>query len=181
MKKKVQLVFLNENTIMLSYDYSAPIEKLWNAVSQPEELSKWMMKTEMERSVGGHFNFEGGWTGWIGELKEQEHIQFNSSDESYTRFELKQGINDNVGLRLVDKLRQDLVAPSQEEIQNRQYGGMGTHWVGLLAGWHDFLLALEAYLAHEQIADYYDPLCKHYDEQLRNKYQGSLKKKKDHL
>ncbi len=49
-------------------------------------------------------------------------------------------------------------------------GGKGTHWVGLLAGWDDFLLALESHLTNKEIEDHFDHLCQKYKNLLGKKY-----------
>lgn len=171
--KKVNLEFLDRNKILFKCDYQISKERLWNAISKTEELNQWFMKTEWDFQVGGKFTFEGGWEGWIEELSEFEFIQFNSSNKSFTRFDLKPAKNGML-LLLTDQISQDLVAPPGDDIHSFQPGGQGTHWTGLLAGWEDFLLALESHLANKEIEDHFDPLCLKYKSLLEKKY-GPIK------
>ena len=67
-------------------------------------------------------------------------------------------------IRLTHKLAKDFTVPEHvkeiaewsdermkkiNEIEFYQPGGTGTHWVGLVAGWHCFLDALEGHLREE--------------------------------
>ncbi|MEZ5018111.1 MAG: SRPBCC domain-containing protein [Flavipsychrobacter sp.] len=170
MVQSIQLNTLDKNTAVFIGQYNVSLAKIWQAISTDEGLAKWFMKSKMDVEVGGVFQFEGGWEGWIAALKELEYIQFNSSEVSYTRFELRP-TTVGVELRLVDKLPPAIEAQGDSDIQNFQPNGKGTHWVGLLAGWHDFLLALESYLAKKEIADNYKELCDVYKDLLDKQRQ----------
>ena len=65
--------------------------------------------------VGGAFSFEKGWDGWISELENQGYVQFNSSHESFTRFEIEPD-GDGTLFHLIDKLPGDFVM----EVGSRQ-------------------------------------------------------------
>ena len=80
-------------------------------------------------------------------------------------------------LHLTDQIPLDLDAPSGDNIHNLQPGGQGTHWVGLLAGWEDFLLALENHLANKGIEDHFDHLCLKYESLLKKKYGYAANKR----
>ena len=128
------------------------------------------METDLELQIDGKYEFKDGWSGWIGDFREHQFIQFNSSNESFTRFELKPGPK-VTELHLIDRLPPDITAPSDNHLQNRQPGGKGTHWVGLLAGWHDFLNGLKSHLGQEKIEDNYETLCAQYVNFLQKQYQ----------
>ena len=172
--EKVNLEFLDRNKVLFKCHYQVPKERLWNAISKTEELNQWFMKTEWDFREGGKFTFEGGWEGWIEKLNEFEFVQFNSSAKSFTRFDLKPAEN-GTELHLTDQIPLDLVAPPDKNIHNIQPGGQGTHWVGLLAGWDDFLLALESHLANKEIEDHFDHLCLKYKSLLEKKYESNWK------
>ncbi len=175
----VILEFLDSNKVLFKYHYQVSQERLWNALSNTAALSQWFMKTEWDFREGGRFKFEGGWEGWIEALREFEFIQFNSSTKSFTRFDLKP-MKNGAELQLTDQLPQDLVAPQGDALHNLQPGGQGTHWVGLLAGWDDFLLALEHYLANKEIEDHFDHLCLKYKDHLEKKYGSTHKNTSGH-
>ncbi len=161
--------YLDKNTVLFVREYAVSGDRLWQAVSQQDELSIWFMETNLELRIDGKYEFKDGWNGWIGDLREPDFIQFNSSNESFTRFVLKPGAT-GTELHLIDRLPPDISAPPDNQIQNQQPGGKGTHWVGLLAGWHDFLEALKSYLAGEKIEDNYETLCMQYSNFLQKKY-----------
>lgn len=171
--KNINVEFPDRNKVLLKCHFHISKEKLWSAISRTEELNQWFMKTDWDFRVGGKFTFEGGWKGWIEDLNEFEFIQLNSSDKSFTRFDLKP-VENGIELHLTDQIPRDLVAPSNDPLQNAQPGGPGTHWVGLLAGWEDFLLALESHLANEEIKDHFDGLCLKYKSLLTKKYGSAV-------
>ncbi len=161
--------YINTHTVLFERKYPTSLQRLWKAVSEKNELDTWLMETEIDLRAGGKFEFKGGWNGWIGELKEFEYIQFNSAEDAFSRFELEP-LDGFCLLRLIDKLPADITAPKGSAMENSQPGGKGTHWVGLLAGWHDFLDGLEAYLAGERIEDNYSKLCHMYGAFLERKF-----------
>lgn len=173
--EQMRFEFLESNKVLFKCHYQVSKERLWNAISKTEELGQWFMKTEWDFRVGGKFTFEGGWEGWIEALSAFEFVQFNSSNKSFTRFDVKPFAN-GTELHVTDQIPQDLVAPSDDHMHNIQPGGEGTHWVGLLAGWEDFLLALESHLTNKEIGDHFDPLCLKYKSLLEKKYGSSQKR-----
>lgn len=168
--EKVTLEFLDKNKVRFTCRYPVSKERLWKAISDTKELNLWFMKTEWDFQVGGKFNFEEGWDGWIEELSEFEHIQLNSAKDAFTRFDIKP-VETATELHLTDQIPKDLTAPSEDSIYNIQPGGKGTHWVGLLAGWHDFLLALDNHLAHKEIQDFFYDFSLKYKNLLEQKYR----------
>ncbi|MEM1340288.1 MAG: SRPBCC domain-containing protein [Bacteroidota bacterium] len=178
--EKVQIKFLAGNRVLFKSFYEVPKVQLWHAITKPEELENWFMKTEIDIRVGGKFAFKGGWKGWIENLKVFEYIQYNSSLESFTRLDIISTKN-GVELHLKDQIPEDMIAPTDPGIQHIQPGGNGTHWVGLLAGWHDFLLALHSHLLREEVEDHFDLLCLKYRKILNDRYALKRPKNSYHL
>lgn len=61
--------------------YSAPVDRVWAALTQPEALSKWFMQADFESTVGYQFTFkdkpQGQWDGILrGEVltAEEPHL-----------------------------------------------------------------------------------------------------------
>ncbi len=169
----IYLEFLERNKVLFKCWYPISKERLWKALSDTEELGQWFMKTEWDFQVGGKFKFEGGWDGWIEVLREFECIQCNSSNNAFTRFDLK-SVKNGTELQLTDQIPEDLAAPQDDSIYNMQPGGKGTHWIGLLAGWEDFLLALTSHITNKEIEDHFDRLCAKYSAFLKKKYAATV-------
>ncbi|MGH7440554.1 MAG: SRPBCC family protein [Polyangiaceae bacterium] len=63
--------------LTMEFDFPHPPAKVWRALTEPELVSKWLMKTDMKLAVGQPFTFkmqpQGGWDGVIDcEMKEIE-------------------------------------------------------------------------------------------------------------
>ena len=171
---KIHLEFLEHNKVLFTCRYPISKERLWKALSDTGELEQWFMKTEWDFQVGGKFKFESGWDGWIEALREFEYLQCNSSNNAFTRFDLKP-VENGTELHLTDQIPKDLASPQEDTICNMQPGGKGTHWVGLLAGWEDFLLALGNHTTNTEIEDHFDRLCLKYKDLLQEKYASTFK------
>jgi uncharacterized protein YndB with AHSA1/START domain len=56
-------------TLRLDFDFAAPPEKVWRALTEKELLSKWLMPTDMVAKVGHKFQFRsepyGKWNGIV--------------------------------------------------------------------------------------------------------------------
>ena len=65
------------------------------------------------------------------------------------------------GARVPERIARD------EPFGARQPGGPGTHWVGVAAGWHSFVDALEAHVSDAAPRLAYKDLASRYDELLR--------------
>lgn len=161
--------FLDRHTISFKRSFMVSTERLWAAVSTKQELDVWFMETDLELRVNGQYTFKDGWDGWISELKPFECIQCDSSEVSYTRFDLESQGKGTL-LTVTDRLKPDLIMDKQENIWDLQPGGPGTHWVGIVAGWHDFLEALEAHIYGNPVQDHYHELCLFYADFLKQHY-----------
>ena len=168
---------VDRNTIAFERRFPDKLERVWSAITVKDEIDHWFMKTELDLRVGGAFSFEKGWDGWISELENQCYVQFNSSHESFTRFEIELDV-DGTLFHLIDKLPDDFVmevgcrqdSPIEDSdtekmrlVGYNQPGGPGTHWTGVVAGWHAFVDSLESYLTgepsgegHNRVSIFYD-------------------------
>lgn len=95
--------------ISLQRDYDAPIEDVWDALTDPERLSRWFLPVSGDYRIGGRFQFEGNAGGqivacerpyrlevtWVyGETAGEAaasvlEIRLSSVDAESTRFELR--------------------------------------------------------------------------------------------
>ena len=161
--------FPDKHTVLFERAIAAPREKIWAALTQKHALDQWFMETEIDLRTHGKFSFKGGWDGWIAALQPLEYIQFNSSKEAFSRFEIHPGQQGHV-VRVIDRMGTAIAITDQTAIADQQPGGPGTHWVGVLAGWHDFADALTAYLKEEKPKDRYEALCVFYKDFLERHY-----------
>ena len=102
-----RVTVVDRNTIAFERRFPDKLERVRSAITV-DEIDHWFMKTELDLRVGGAFSFEKGWDGWISELENQCYVQFNSSHESFTRFEIELD-GDGTLFHLIDKLTDDFV------------------------------------------------------------------------
>lgn len=157
--------FPDKHTVQFKRSFSIPKEALWEAISKEDSLSQWFMQTNMEPGQGGKYSFKEGWNGWISTWEEGQCIQFNSSYEAWTRFEIIESA-EQVIFQLSDRLKSDLHFEDQNLAMNIQPNGPGTHSLGLLAGWHDFVDALDDYLHQRPIQDNFEAYIEQYSKWL---------------
>lgn len=171
--------FLDRNTIQFNRCFDTSIEKTWKALSIEKEIAKWFMPTELNLKIGGRYKFNGGWSGWIGALSPFSHIQFNTSDKSFTRFEINK-TKTGVDFLLIDKLPPEMPLPKDlpavkgiaNHITQNQPGGIGTHWTGIVAGWHSYVDALDTLLTGSSTHQSYVDLCYAYNSLLESYWQS---------
>ena len=51
--------------VRLSRDYDAPIEEVWDALTDPERIGRWFLPISGDYRLGGHYQFEGNAGGEI--------------------------------------------------------------------------------------------------------------------
>lgn len=171
------VTFVDRNTIAFERKFPDTPERIWSAITVKSELDQWFMETQLDLRVGGAFSFKKGWDGWISDLKNHRYAQFNSSDESFTRFEIEPD-GEGTLFHLIDRLRNDVVvevgsrkdvpiedsdAEQMRRIECNQPGGAGTHWTGVVAGWHGFVDSLEGYLTGRPLGESHNKMCIFYD------------------
>jgi uncharacterized protein YndB with AHSA1/START domain len=142
-------------------------ERLWTAISTRSGLSHWFMPTPYEVVPGGRFSFKGGWEGVITEVHALQRIQFtpDGTEDAFLRFEVSAAECGSV-FKLIDRMARELDAavtlPDAAQDTVYQPGGPGTHWSGILAGYHHGVDALEGYLTGSAPAHDYEQLCEQY-------------------
>ncbi|MEM7123760.1 MAG: SRPBCC domain-containing protein [Pseudomonadota bacterium] len=133
----------------LTFQRWLPVDRrhIWQAVSDPAELSQWFMETTMEARIGGRFSFKHGWNGVVSALEPGSAIAFTADQGGQTRFEIADSDN-GTRFHLLDRMGPGVTAPDGElgDLDTRQPGGPGTHWVGVAVGWHGFVDSLTGHL-----------------------------------
>lgn len=147
----------------------APIERVWEAVSTSDGLSKWFLvgqgqRREIDLRPGGIFKHH--WESVVLDFKEREYIDFG--DESFVgvgmRFELKPD-GDGTVFAFMDNWRDDFVAgpaPEGKPWEVAQPGGAGTPPSGVCAGWHFCIDSLETSLTGKTFTRSWEDRCKFY-------------------
>jgi len=125
------------------------------------------MPTAYEIREGARFSFGGGWDGTVTKVSSPNCIQFTPDDSgsAFLRFEIDNSESGCV-FRLIDRMASDRSAekmfPDEPIYRTYQPGGIGTHWSGVIAGYHGFVDQLEQYVAGKKANFDYDRMCKDY-------------------
>lgn len=151
-------VFLARNIMSWSRRIDAPVERVWETVTQKEHLDKWYMKAhQTELWVGGkHDWFRGG---AVDEFEPLRAIRFHGQGNSWQRFAIVPD-GDGTIFTLTDRMgdgaywedteweetENGWAQRPDERIAVRSPGGRGTHWVGVAAGYHGFVDSLDTYI-----------------------------------
>jgi uncharacterized protein YndB with AHSA1/START domain len=146
--------------------FEAPRERVWRALTEPEELAGWLAEAEIELRVGGSIVLkfdDGDERGTITELREPELLAYTWNEgetDSLVRFELEP---DGDGTRLM--LRHTF----EGEVDLSSYGG----------GWHHHLEQLVAQMAGTPIAwdsIRYRELKSEYERRAQQRREAELAK-----
>lgn len=159
---------LERNTLLLERHFAVSPERLWQAVATREGLGHWFMPTPHEIEEGGRFAFEGGWEGTVTRVDPPQCIEFtpDESPEAYLRFEIEPAAGGSL-FRLIDKMgpaadAAKLFGADTPKHLVYQPGGVGTHWSGVVSGYHGFVDALEAHLSGRAVPRDDDDLSRRY-------------------
>ncbi len=159
---------LEKNTLLFERHFEFPPERLWQAVATREGLSHWFMPTPFEIEQGGRFSFEGGWQGTVTRVEPPRCVQFTTdgSDEAWLRFEIEP-TSEGCLFRLIDKMGASadpgkIFSGDTPEHLVYQPGGLGTHWSGVVSGYHGFVDALESHVSGREVPCDVDDLGRRY-------------------
>ena len=158
------------STLTFTRTLDTDLKRAWQLITDQEHLSTWMFETKLELKVGGTFEFP-TWKGVISRLEDLQCIRFTAEQGGYSQFELSStGVNETTA-SLIDFLPEGMLVPDHltqgsEVFGMNQHGGPGTHWAGLLAGWHSGSDSLEAYAARREHSGDYMSLVRLYEAML---------------
>ena len=148
---------LEKNTLVWEREFPVKPEKLWDAIATKEGLSHWFMPTPFEIEQGGRFDWEGGTEGTITEIDPPHRIRFtpDRSDEADMLLEIEETENGCL-FKLTDKIEPGFDALKFFSADTPKYeiyqpGGIGTHWTGIVSGYHRFVDAWESYITGVEI------------------------------
>jgi uncharacterized protein YndB with AHSA1/START domain len=129
-------------SVLLTRSYGAPIEDVWDALTDPERIQRWLMPITGELKIGGSFQLEGNAGGEILECEPPSRFKVTfGGPTSLVEVRLTAGAEDET-----TELELDHTVPAEFA-----GGGVGALYVG--PGWDGALLGLALYLAGETIED----------------------------
>lgn len=171
------LSFLEESAILLDRRTAiyrrvlqTDIKTAWEFLANPDKLQLWMFGAEFEAMPGADFNFApDGWHGRIGVFEEGRELRFDAVKGGWTWFSLA-SVEGSTVFTLRDYMAPELVIPDEirssadvARLKDDQPGGEGTHWQGVLAGWHTGVDDLRGLFSGTRTHWDYEALCELYN------------------
>ena len=157
--------FTDVYTFHISRELDVSEERLWNALSKPEEIGNWLLPVTFKPRVGSPYAFasQPKLSGTIGVYDRQRAIRFDSDEDAFWSFEIE-----SVDEREVARIRLSVIDRMTTESVDRYPGGVDEVWnPGVTAGWHQILDALECFLLDRQPPEVdYSRLCRFYERLL---------------
>ena len=156
----------------------SPIEQVWSMVSTKQGLETWWLTPPevFDLRVGGLFSHH--WDNTITGFRELDYIDFGGRKSNYSgtggmRFELVQTPEQETIFMFLDTWEPNAVPlqnGSSKEF-NVQFGGTGTPWPGVAAGWHAMVDRLENQFDTNAQSNTYEELCNLYVGYLNDLYR----------
>jgi uncharacterized protein YndB with AHSA1/START domain len=128
-------------TVLMRRSYRAEPAEVWDALTDPERMRRWLMPVSGELKIGGSFQLEGNAGGEILECDPPTRFKVTfGGPASLLEVRLLPGADTSTDLELEHSMGE---APAP--------GGSGALWVG--PGWDGALLGLALYVTGELPAD----------------------------
>jgi uncharacterized protein YndB with AHSA1/START domain len=124
-------------SVRLQRDYEAPIEDVWNALTDPARIGRWFLPIGGDYRLGGHYQFEGNAGGEILECERPHRLKVTwvfgepTSELSASEVEVRLSTVDGGGTRF--ELEHVAVVP-EERWTEYGPGAVGVGWEGGLLG-----------------------------------------------
>lgn len=159
-------------TFRITRDFPVTPERLWQAVSTPEEIGVWLLPATFEPKAGATYAFHSrpAMTGTLGECDHQQAIRFDSTDGAFWRFAIEPADAEGDTTRMLLTVEDRMTLESVHQFP----GGPTKAWnPSVTAGWHEILDTLEHHLtSHRPPPIDYPRLCKFYDRVLIQLVEG---------
>jgi uncharacterized protein YndB with AHSA1/START domain len=127
--------------VLLRRSYDAPVEDVWDAVTDPDRMKCWFLPVSGDLRVGGNFQLEGNAGGQILACEPPRLLRVTFGDP-----------NSIVELRLTAQGDGDTVLELEHTVPIEiAQSGAGAMWVG--PGWDGALLGLGLFLGGEAVGD----------------------------
>jgi uncharacterized protein YndB with AHSA1/START domain len=142
--------FLDRWTIEYVRTYPHPIERVWRAITDPEQFRAWFIPGHLQPEVGGAYQFgDDNFAGVVSAIDPPRLIRFTGrdpADKSYFQYELAQAGADT-RMRFVQHFEPGRFEETPDDLGGDLPGGPDTPWKpGFMGGWHEFWDALGDYL-----------------------------------
>jgi uncharacterized protein YndB with AHSA1/START domain len=135
-------------SIRLQRDYGAPIQDVWDAVTNPERIGRWFLPISGDYRLGGHYQFEGNAGGEIVACEEPNRLKVTwiygepASPADISELEVRLAAIDDETTRF--ELEHTAIVPED------RWDEYGPGAVGV--GWDQGLLGLTLHLRGERAA-----------------------------
>jgi uncharacterized protein YndB with AHSA1/START domain len=128
-------------SVLLRRGYDTPIQDVWDAVTQPDRIQRWLMPISGELRVGGTFQLEGNAGGEILTCEPPRLLRVTFGDP-----------NSIVEVRLTSQDGGDTVLELEHTVPiEMAQSGAGALYVG--PGWDGALMGLGLFLGGEAVGD----------------------------
>ena len=128
-------------SVLLRRGYDAPIGDVWDALTQPDRIRRWLMPISGELRAGGRFQLEGNAGGEILACEPPRLLKVTFGDP-----------NSLVQVRLTVRGDSDTVLELEHTVPIEiAQSGAGALWVG--PGWDGALMGLGLFLGGEAVGD----------------------------
>ena len=124
-------------SVRLERDYDAPIEEVWDAVTNPERIGRWFLPISGDYRVGGSYQLEGNAGGQILECNRPNHLKVTwiygpvSNETDISEVLVRLSSVDAGTTRLL--LQHTAVVP-EDRWEEYGPGAVGVGWDGALLG-----------------------------------------------
>ena len=124
-------------SVRLERDYDAPIEEVWDAVTNPERIGRWFLPISGDYRIGGRYQLEGNAGGQILECDRPNHLKVtwvygptnNATDISEVLVRLS-----SVDAGTTRLLLQHTAVVPEDRWEEYGPGAVGVGWDGALLG-----------------------------------------------
>ena len=151
---------LDKRTAQITRTLRTDLKSAWEFLANPKQLETWMFPAEFEAKPCAPFKFApAGWYGTIGVFEEGRELRFDAVAGGWTWFSLD-SVDGETVFRLRDYIPPNFVVPDEiqrdwRSLDDAQPGGEGTHWQGVLAGWHCGVDTLvDSFIGQKHVWDY---------------------------
>lgn len=132
-------------TVLMRRSYQAEPAEVWDALTDPERMQRWLMPISGDLKVGGSFQLQGNAGGEILECDPPKRFKVTFGGEnSLLEVRLSPGVGSATDLELEHSMGESPEIPAAP-------GGSGALWVG--PGWDGALLGLALYVTGQLPAD----------------------------
>jgi uncharacterized protein YndB with AHSA1/START domain len=134
-------------SVRLRRDFEAPIEDVWDALTNPERIGRWFLPISGDYRLGGRYQFEGNAGGEILVCEAPNRLK-----ATWVYGEMSNGVSEvEIRLTRLDDERTRFEFDHSATVPEEQWGQFGPGAVGV--GWDGGLLGLSLHLQGGSVGD----------------------------